>query len=85
MVSSLSPTSQEAEDPFSISVSPSMIFTVAFGSVGVAVTLFDAFDVSAAYSSTELLNSGVSSIADPIASPERVVTFLPLRCHWHLQ
>ena len=85
IVSSFSPSAHVAELPFSISVVPSMILTVAFGSVGVAVTLFVALLVVAVYSTTELLNSG-SSVNDPIVSPERVVRFLPLQCRlqWQL-
>lgn len=78
IVSVFSPSAHDALEPFSISVSPTRIFTLAYGSVGVAVTLLVEFSVVAVYSSTELSNSGVSAIADPIASPDRVVRFLPL-------
>lgn len=44
-VTVFSPVSQVAELPFSISVPLSLTTTVAFGLVGVAVTLFDAFVV----------------------------------------
>ena len=84
MVNTFSPTSQVAEDPFSISVSPSMITTSSPASVGVAVTLFVALLVVAVYSVTSLLNVG-ESVNDPIASPDRVVMFLPLQYHHQLQ
>ena len=76
MVNSFSPRLHVALSPFSISVSPSMMVISAAGSVAVAVTVLDSSVVVAVYSTTELLNSG-SSVNDPIASPERVVTFLP--------
>ena len=72
----LSPASHVAFVAFSISVSPRRISTVASSSVGVAVTLFDAFGVVAVYAVTDPLKVGVS-VNDPIVSPDKVeISFL---------
>lgn len=81
MVSVFSPSSHDADAPFSTSVSPFRISTVAYSSVGVAVTLFVAFSVVAVYSYTDALKAGVSVNA-PIASPDKDVTLLPLHRRW---
>lgn len=69
---SLSPSVQVAELPFSISTSLTVIVTSASALVGVAVTLFDAFVVVVVYSSTSDANVG-DNVSDPIVSPERVL------------
>ena len=84
MVSVFSPSAQEAEEPFSISVSPTKISNSAVSSVRVAVTLFVALDVVAVYASVSESNSGVNS-KEPIASPDKLVRFLPLHRQWHSQ
>ena len=76
-MTTFSPSDHVAEEPFSISVSPTRISTVAAGSVVVAVILFVAFVVVAVYSNVSGSNVGVN-VTDPIVSPERVVRFLPL-------
>lgn len=72
-----SPSAHVALSPFSISVVPTLISISAFGSIGVAVTLFVALLVVAVYASVSVSNEGVK-VNEPIVSPDKPATLLPL-------
>ena len=76
-VSVFSPSAHVALAPFSISVVPTLISMPAFGSIGVAVTLFVALLVVAVYSSVSVSKAGVK-VNEPIVSPDKPATLLPL-------
>lgn len=73
IVTLFSPVAHVAAVPLLTAVSPTIIWTLASASVGVAVIVLVALVVVAVYSDTSGANSGVRA-SDPIASPERAAS-----------